>query len=67
MTQKITFPVWVNWLAQDADGAWWGYEQEPLQHTIGWYENEIGRCVKLETGEANPDWQETLCKIHKQA
>jgi hypothetical protein len=35
-------PAWVAWLAQDADGAWWGYEAEPNQQDRGWYENEVG-------------------------
>ena len=63
MKQNVTIPAWVQWLAQDADGAWWGYEQEPLLHDIGWYENEIGRRVKLDHGPANPHWQETLYKL----
>jgi len=29
-------PEWVYWLAQDADGTWWGYEVEPHQHHQGW-------------------------------
>ncbi len=58
----MTIPGWVNWLAQDADGAWWGFEQEPLQHDTGWYENEIGRYIKLEAGKSNPEWRETLRK-----
>jgi hypothetical protein len=58
-------PAWIGWLAQDADGAWWGYEAEPLQHHKGWYENEIGRCLKLAAGEANPHWQGTLKRIRQ--
>jgi len=59
----MTFPGWVNWLAQDADGTWWGFEVEPLQHDTGWYENEIGRYIKIESGACNPDWRDTLRKI----
>jgi len=65
MTQKVTIPVWVNWLAQDADGAWWGFEAEPHQHHTGWYENEIGRYIRLESGLVNPAWQDTLQKLNK--
>jgi len=50
---QIDMPEWVNWLAQDADGQWWGYEVEPHQYDHGWYENEIGRCIKL--GQSKPD------------
>ncbi len=47
-----TLPDWVEWLAQDADGAWWGYEAEPNKQHNGWYENEVGRIVRLEAGGA---------------
>ena len=56
-------PDWVSWIAQDADGAWWGYECEPLQQDHGWYENEVGRHIRLSLAEANPQWQLTLTKI----
>lgn len=57
-------PAWVNWIAQDADGAWWGYSVEPLQHDTGWYENEVGERIKLEHGAANPDWRNSLRRHH---
>ncbi len=56
-------PDWVVWLAQDADGAWWGYSVEPLQHHQGWYENEVGRCAALGRGRPNPEWQTTLQRV----
>jgi len=58
MTDNI--PCWVNWLAQDADGQWWGYSVEPLQHDKGWYENEVGRHVRLMSGDKNKDWRHSL-------
>ena len=52
-------PVWVGWIAQEASGSWWGYSVEPLRHDSGWYENEVGRCVRL--GETPPaDWASSL-------
>jgi hypothetical protein len=56
-------PAWVCWLAQDADGTWWGYECEPLQHDNGWYENEVGRIVRLGQSMAEHAWRDTLCKV----
>lgn len=53
-------PDWVNWLAQDADGTWWGYEVQPLQSHNGWYENEVGRYIKVSSGERNPHWESSL-------
>lgn len=56
-------PDWADWIAQDADGTWWAYEAEPNQHDIGWYENEVGRILRLEKGSPNPDWQESLMRV----
>jgi len=55
-------PDWVNWLAQDADGAWWGYEVEPNKQDHGWYENEVGRIVRLGQEKPPADWETTLVK-----
>jgi hypothetical protein len=57
-------PEWVKWVAQDSSGAWWGYSVEPLRHDAGWYENEVGKCVRL--GETRPDyWALSLCPIRQ--
>lgn len=58
-------PEWAQYIAQDADGQWWAYQAEPNQSHIGWYENEVGRIVKLQQGEPNPDWFHSLQKIVK--
>ncbi len=29
-------PSWVRWIAQDADGWWWGYKYKPVLHTLIW-------------------------------
>jgi len=55
-------PEWVQWLAQDADGSWWGYEVEPQQHHQGWYENELGRCLRIRKDAPNPEWRSCLIK-----
>ena len=54
------YPRWAKWLAQDADGAWWVYEVEPLQYHRGWYENELGRRLRVKTDRPNAQWQLTL-------
>jgi len=59
---SLKIPHWVNWIAQDADGAWWGYSVEPLQHHQGWYENEVGEHIKLAQATPNPSWKTTLKK-----
>jgi len=55
-------PDWVNWLAQDADGTWWGYEVEPHQHEKGWYENELGRFIRLASTSGGHQWRQNLIK-----
>ena len=61
----IDIAGWVNWVAQDADGAWWGYSVEPLQHHSGWYENEVGETILLKKDNPNPDWKNTLSQISR--
>jgi hypothetical protein len=56
-------PGWAEWLAQDADGTWWAYEACPNRHDSGWYENELGRCVRLGQDSPNPDWTRRLLRI----
>ena len=63
-TEFPDLPDWAGWVAQDADGAWWAYEAEPNQHSIGWYENEVGRYVKVGHGAPNPDWENSLRRVH---
>jgi len=53
-------PAWVHWVAQDRDGAWWGFEAEPNEGAESWYENEVGRYLKLGTGSPNPGWRQAL-------
>ena len=57
-TQNL--PDWAHWLAQDADGTWWAFEAEPNEYDHGWYENEVGRCLRLDDGTPNPRWRESL-------
>lgn len=53
-------PEWVLWIARDQDGAWWGFEIEPNEGADSWYENEVGRYVRLGAGSSNPDWRQSL-------
>ena len=56
-------PNWINWLAQDADGTWWGYEAIPNEQHNGWYENGVGCYVRLRRDEANTDWLNSLRRV----
>lgn len=56
-------PDWARWQAQDADGAIWVYEAEPLEQERGWYENEVGRRLRIGQGKRNPDWRLSLVRL----
>lgn len=60
---SVNIPGWVNWVAQDEDGAWWGYSVEPLQQHSGWYENEVGEAVLIIKDKPNPGWKNTLSRV----
>ena len=63
LPDSVKIPDWVNWIAQDEDGAWWGYSVEPHQQHNGWYENEVGNTVLLFKDNKNSNWKNTLKKI----
>lgn len=56
-------PTWVRWIAQDENGNWWGFSVEPLEHSSGWYENEVGKYALLLKDEPNHNWKQSLKKI----
>lgn len=64
-TNNIKLPEWAQYIAQDADGQWWAYEAEPNLSHISWYENEVGRILKLNSEQPNINWLQSLQKIAK--
>lgn len=50
-------PEWANWLAQDANGGWYLYENKPVRGITQW-----GRCDKHDavSFHVNPEWINTL-------
>jgi len=58
-------PEWVCWVAQDSDGSWWGYEHEPNRADAGWYENEVGRSIRIKKSQSNPSWKLQMYNIKK--
>ena len=61
----VDMPDWVQWVAQDSNGVWWGYSVEPLRNENGWYENEVGEYIRLSVSDASA-WQQSLIKIGSQ-
>lgn len=60
---ETALPDWAAWLAQDADGTWWAYEACPNRHENGWYENELGRCLRRHRETPDPHWMNSLRRI----
>lgn len=61
--EDIQLPNWATWLAQDENGSWWAFSIEPLEHSSGWYENEVGQYTFIKKSACNSSWKETLTKI----
>lgn len=62
---RETPPDWVRWVAQDRNGSWWGFEHEPNEGDTSWYENEVGRYIRLGRAAPNPRWQQTLRRYRR--
>lgn len=53
----------INWVAQDPDGTWWGFENKPFPTLHGWSESGRGRQVKLKQAEPNTEWRATRQRV----
>lgn len=53
----------INWVAQDENGIWWGFENEPTASPNGWSSFQDTMQLKLKKEQPNPEWQKTLHKI----
>lgn len=59
-------PPWAKWRAQDEDGAWFFYKEEPYTMSIDveWRTKGISDiyCLLVKWCKTNPNWRETLQK-----
>lgn len=61
-------PDWVQYIAQDFDGIWFGYDTKPETLKVQWgmendgFPNVFGKCILLERGMQNVNWRSTLEK-----
>ena len=53
----------LNWIAQNENGVWWGFEIEPIVGTEGWENQQNGMKVMLKEEGSNENWKETLQKL----
>lgn len=54
-------PKWAKWLAMDADGFWWWYEEEPVanEKSLSWGPLNGGDCIRA-FAKPPKNWRETL-------
>jgi hypothetical protein len=52
----------VRQAAEAATATLWGCEAEPNKQDYGWYENEVGRIVRLGKSAPPQDWEATLTR-----
>lgn len=54
----------LNWIAQDENGVWWGFENKPVPGIHGWIDGLDGTKIllKQENG-TNPQWRDTLQRL----
>lgn len=53
----------VNWICQDADGEWWGFQDKPVIVDYTWIPSNPGSYWEMiERKEPNSKWKETLTK-----
>lgn len=54
----------LQWIAQDENGVWWGFENEPIPGVHGWMDESDGRKVLLkQERQNNAAWKDTLRKL----
>ena len=54
----------LNWIAQDENGVWWGFENKPTPGIHGWIDGLDGRKILLKQDISNnPDWRDTLQRL----
>lgn len=54
----------LNWIAQDENGVWWGFENKPVPGFHGWIDGLDGTKILLKQDtDSNPGWRESLQKL----
>ncbi len=60
MIFDVEIPDWVNWIAQDADGMWYGYAVPPIKRDDDW---DSVSMVDLARGPIPKDWTQELYEV----
>ena len=62
MKFEVEIPNWVNWIAQDRSGLWFGYSIKP-SHTARDWNPKTGDMIDLANGSAPDDFTQELYEI----
>lgn len=55
----------LNWIAQDENGVWWGFENKPVPGIHGWIDGLDGTKILLkQENRTNLEWRDTLQKLN---
>jgi hypothetical protein len=53
----------IKWVAQDAEGIWWGFEHEPEADDKGWTSIKFTNYIRIGKGPTTPAWKQSLKKV----
>ena len=53
----------LNWIAQNQNGVWWGFENEPVVGSEIWENQQNGMKIMLKEEGSNDNWKDTLQKL----
>lgn len=56
-------PEWANWAAQDANGMWYCYEQEPIAYDSCFDTPKMGKYEYIMDGVSNTNWKDSLQRV----
>lgn len=59
----VPLPPEIEWVAQDADGVWWGFEREPVPEANGWHDHNSGNYIRIGQGVPTAGWADSLRRI----
>jgi len=62
-TASTTVSRKLNWIAQNEDGVWWGFEIEPVIGESVWENQNNGMKILLKEETSNKNWKDTLQKL----
>jgi len=62
-TASTTVSRKLNWIAQNENGIWWGFEIEPVVGETDWENQNNGMKILLKEEAKNENWKDTLQKL----